>query len=155
MRHVHCAKLPLPHQQHRAHNAQQQNCKRHNPCDAIKALRARRGQNGGAILLHKRLQDQIVVVALVDARNQLIAHALGSRAANVVALQQHLVAAATANHLVTEFIETRTRIGGTHREDHHHGKQSRLDNAQNRFRNARQLSSVAALQRGFRRHARP
>jgi hypothetical protein len=64
--------------------------------------------------MNKTLQHKIVAVAALDAGHKLLAHAIGVSAADVIALDEHLVAAAHAHERVAEAIETRIGIAGAH-----------------------------------------
>ena len=87
------------------------NRERHDPSHAIEAGRRGRGQHGVAVLLHEALQHQGIAVAALDAGNQLVAHALGVGAADMVAFQQNLVAAAHAHQAVSQFVEAGVAVG--------------------------------------------
>ena len=53
----------------------------------------------------------------IDRCHEFVAHAVGIRAADVVAFQKNLVAAADAHHLMADFIEARGRIAAPRGED--------------------------------------
>ena len=97
--------LPGTHQGHDACHGKRENHKGHDPGHAVEARRRRRGQHRVAVLLNETLQHQAVAVATLDGGHQLVAHAIGVGAADMVALQQHLVAAAHAHQAVAETIE--------------------------------------------------
>ena len=70
------------------------------------------GEDRGSVFLHEGLFDQAVAVAAVDGGHQFVAHAVGVGAADVIAFEKNLVAAADAHHLVAEFVEARGGIAG-------------------------------------------
>ncbi len=63
---------------------------------------------------------------------QLVAHAIGVRAADVIALQQHLVAAAHAHQLMAELVEARVGVGA-HEQHGQQRDQRELRDAKFRF----------------------
>ena len=72
----------------------------------------------GPYFSHKGGKDRLVAVAPVDAGHQFLAHPIGVWAADVVALQQELVAAAAAHDLVAQLVEARAGICGGSRQNH-------------------------------------
>ena len=67
------------------------------------------------------------------AGHQLVAHAVGVLAADVIALQQNLVAAAHAHQLMAQLVEARVGVGA--KEEHgERGEQRELRNAAEQFR---------------------
>jgi len=60
------------------------------------------------------LFDQAVAVSAGQAGHEFVAHAVGVWAADVVALQQNLMAAADAHQLVAKFAEAGGWIAGAH-----------------------------------------
>ena len=59
----------------------------------------------GAVLLNERLQGEIVVVAAIECGCEFAAHAVGVLAADVIALEQDLVAAADAHQVMAQVVE--------------------------------------------------
>lgn len=84
---------------------------------AVETFHGRRGQNRGSIFLHEALLDQAVTVSARDCGHEFVAHAVGSRAADVVAFQENLFAAADAHHLVTDFVEAGGGISGSEKSE--------------------------------------
>ena len=80
-------------------------------------------QHHVAVLLHKTLQDQRIVVATLNAGDQFIAHALGIGAAHVVAFQQHLIAAAHAHQPMAQLVEARVGVGAQKQHGQHRDQQ--------------------------------
>jgi hypothetical protein len=88
------------------------------------------GEDGGSVFLHERLLDQAVAVAAADGGHQFVAHAVGVGAADVVALQQNLVAAADAHHLMADFVEARGRVAGAEQGEDGEGEQAAVEAAE-------------------------
>src|SRR5258708_23386434 len=72
---------------------------------AVEALGSGSSENSGTVFLHEALLDQAVAVAARDGSHEFVPHAVGGRAADVIAFQKDLVAAADAHHLVADFSE--------------------------------------------------
>jgi hypothetical protein len=68
------------------------------------------------------LQHQIVVVALINRRHQLVAHFVGVGAADVIALEKNLAASAGAHHAVAEIFKAGIGVARAQKE-----KQRRAD----------------------------
>ncbi len=79
---------------------------------AVEALHGRGGEHRGAVFLHEALLDQAVAVSARDRGHEFVAHAVGIGAADVIAFQKNLVAAADAHHLVADFVEAGGGVSG-------------------------------------------
>ena len=66
----------------------------------------------GPVFLHEGLLDKAVAVATRDGGHEFVAHAVGIGAADVVAFEQNLAAAADAHQLMAELVETSAGIAG-------------------------------------------
>ena len=110
------ARLPQAHQPHGQDYGERKDRERHDPRDAVEAGGGGRGQHGVAVLLHEALQDQRIAVAAREAGGKLIAHAVRVGAADVIAFQQNLIAAAHAHELMAQLVEA--RIGVSAQKDH-------------------------------------
>ena len=69
----------------------------HDPRGAIEAGAGGSGEDSRAVFLHERLLDQAVAVAAAHGGHEFVAHAVGVGAADVIALEKDLVAAADAH----------------------------------------------------------
>ena len=96
--------------------------KRHDPRGAIEAGRGRRSQYRGPVFLYEGLLDKAVAVSTSDGGHEFVAHAVGIRAADVVAFKQNLSAAADAHQLVAELVETSAGIAGAGEDRDHSGE---------------------------------
>src|SRR5215813_4714363 len=96
--------------------AENQRHKRHHPGHPVETCRWRCSQHGRSILLHETLQRKVVAVAAIKRSHQFAAHAIGIRAAHVVALQQNLAAAAGAHQAMTEIAKP-GGVACTHESD--------------------------------------
>ena len=105
------ARLPQSHQPDGQDDCNHEHGEWHDPRDAIEAGRGRRGQHSVAVLLHEALQDERVVVTARQASGQFVAHAIRVGAADVVALQQNLIAAAGAHQLMAKLVEAGVGVG--------------------------------------------
>ena len=108
------ARLPDTHQGHDAGHGKRKDHERHDPGNAVEAGGRWRREYCVAVLLNETLQHKIVTVTALDGGHKLLAHAIGVRAANVIALEEHLVAAAHAHERVAEAIEARIGVARTH-----------------------------------------
>jgi hypothetical protein len=63
------------------------------------------------------LFNQTVAISAGNRSHEFVAHAVGVRAADVVAFQKNLLAAADAHHLVTDFVEAGGRISGAEEDE--------------------------------------
>ncbi len=99
------------------------------PGGAIEALVGGRGEHGGAVFLHEGLLDQAVAVAAGDGGHQFVAHAVGVGAADVVAFEQNLVAAADAHQLVAEIVEAGSGIAGADEGEDGEPEQATMESA--------------------------
>src|SRR5579872_1411304 len=98
--------------------ADDQQDKGHDPGRAVEAFAGGSGEDGRPVFLHEGLFDEAVAIAAGDGGHEFVAHAVGVGAADVVAFEKNLVAAADAHELVAEFVEACGRIAGSHeRED--------------------------------------
>ena len=97
------------------------------PGGAIEAGGGGRGEHRGAVFLHEGLFDQAVAVAAADGGHQFVAHAVGVGAADVVAFEQNLVAAADAHELVADFVEASGGIAGAGQGEHGEGQQGAVE----------------------------
>src|SRR5207302_2274752 len=102
------------HEDHGSETAEQGN-EWHDPGDATKSAGAGSCHDGGAVFLDERLQREVVIIAAIERRRQLVAHAVGILAAHVVALQQYLVAAADAHQVMAEIAKARVLIADPHK----------------------------------------
>jgi len=98
--------------------AQDQSCERNDVGRAVEALGSGSRENRWSVFLDEALLDQTVAVSAVEGCQKLVAHAVGGGAADVVAFQKNLIAAADAHHLMADFVKARGGIAGTEeRED--------------------------------------
>jgi hypothetical protein len=77
--------------------------------------------------LDEGLLDQAVAISAIDRCHEFIAHAVGIRAADVVAFQKNLFAAADAHHLVADFVEARGGIAGAEKDEDGGGQDDTLN----------------------------
>src|SRR5581483_686459 len=100
--------LPLADHNGRPKRRREEHGKRHDPGHSIEAACAGRGEDRRPVLAHERLQNGIVVGVVLHGGRKFLSHLVGVSAAYVIALKQHLIAAANANNAVmTEFVEAR------------------------------------------------
>src|SRR5437588_8729648 len=97
----------MPDEHYRQSEARHQHREGHDPGNSVETRGGGRGQNGSSIFLHERLQDEVVTVAAAQTRSQFVSHASRSRTADVVALEQNLIASAGADQLVANGVEAR------------------------------------------------
>jgi hypothetical protein len=99
------------------------------PCGAIEARGGGGGKDRGAVFLDERLLHQAVAIAAGNGGHEFVAHAIGIGAADVVAFEQDLAAAADAHQLVADFLETGGRIAGTGESENSEGEQDAVESA--------------------------
>src|SRR5579859_5842911 len=85
----------------------EKNRERRDPCDSVEAASGWRSKYGCPEFLYKCLQNPVVAIVALDRRHELVPHAVGVRTADVVTLQQYLVASADAHHAMTKIVEAR------------------------------------------------
>jgi len=80
--------------------------------------------------LYEGLLDEVIIVAAGDGGHQLIPHAVGVGASNVVAFQEELAAcSADTNEAVADFVEAGGRISGTGESENGEGEQDAVEDA--------------------------
>src|ERR1700683_4762797 len=104
----------FPRSNHRKdrEESEKQRHKRHDPCGAIESRSARRSQHRWSVFLYESWLHQAVPIPAADGGHKFISHAIGIGAADMVTLQQNLVAAANAHELMTDFVEAGRGIAG-------------------------------------------
>jgi hypothetical protein len=83
-------------------------------------------EHGWSVFLDEALLDQAVAVSASHRCQEFVAHAVGRRAANVVAFQKNLVAAADAHHLVADFVEACGGVSGADQSEDRGAEQKGL-----------------------------
>jgi hypothetical protein len=96
--------------QHDQAEAKNQDDERNDVGYPVETFRGGRGQYRGAVFLNERLLDQAVAVSALDRGHEFGAHAVGGRAADVIAFQKNLIAAADAHHLMADFVKAGSGI---------------------------------------------
>jgi hypothetical protein len=96
------------------------------PGNAVKSGLLRGGEHGWTILLHERLQSEVIVITAVDRSNQLGAHPIGVAAADVIALEQDLTATAGAHQAMTEIIESGRIVASASKDPHSDNQKHQL-----------------------------
>ena len=76
--------------------------------------------------MHEALLDQAVAVSAGDGSHEFVAHAVGSGAADVVAFQKNLFAAADAHHAMSDFVEAGGGISGAEKGEDGEAEQEGL-----------------------------
>jgi len=109
--------------------AEDQDGERHDPRSAVKAAGGGSGEDGRSVFLHEGLLDEAVAVAAADGGHEFVAHAVGVGAADVVALEQDLVASADAHELMAEFVEAGGGVSGAGESGDSEGEQSAVESA--------------------------
>jgi hypothetical protein len=79
--------------------------------------------------LHEGLLDQAVAIAASDGGHELVAHAVGIGAADVVALEQNLVASADAHQLMADFVKAGSGISGAGKGEDGDGQECAVEGA--------------------------
>src|SRR5215813_2583482 len=126
------AGLPHPHQPHCKRASCEEYRERHDPGNNVEAAVRRSGQHGVAVLLYETLQHQRIAVTTLEASGELVAHAVRIGAADVVTLQQNLVAATHAHELMAEFAKACVSVSA-HKAHGHHSNQRELGKAEFRI----------------------
>ena len=67
--------------------------------------------------MHEALEDEVVVAAFIERGEKLVAHFVRGLAADVVAFEQDLSAAAGAHHAVAEVFESGVGVSGTKEDE--------------------------------------
>src|SRR5262249_5667584 len=74
----------------------------HDPGNAIEALICGRSKHERPVRLNKKLNDPAIGIAAIHGSGELLLHAREIRAAEMVALEQDLIAATHADDLASE-----------------------------------------------------
>jgi len=99
------------------------------PGGAIEAGGGGSGEHRGSVFLDESLLYQAVIVAAAEGSHQFVAHAVGSGTADVVTLEQNLVAAADAHQLVADLGEAGRRVARAGKGEDGEREQSAVESA--------------------------
>ena len=109
-------------------HAERESYEWHDPGNAVEAAGGRGGDYGRAVVLHEALHDEVVIVAAIQCRDQLVPHFVGRRTPDVIAFEQDLSASANAHHAMTELVEAGI-VAGTQEEKDRQDNEGELDAA--------------------------
>src|ERR1019366_6180258 len=98
------AHAPALHKDPGAEQAKDEQRGGHDPGDDVELREHGRGEGGGTVFVLEGGEDDVVRVAVVDGGAEFGEHAIGIGAADVVALDEDLGAAADAHQLVAEIL---------------------------------------------------
>jgi len=99
------------------------------PCGAIEAGVGWGCEDDGSVFLYEALLDQAVAIAAGDCGHQFVAHAVGVGAADVIAFEEDLIAAANAHQLMAEILEARGGIAGADKGEDGEAKRDAVQGA--------------------------
>ena len=92
----------------------------HDPGDVVEAAAERRGEDGRTVLLNEPVEDLLVRATRGELLVEFVDHAGGVGAADVVAFEEYLAAAAGAHHVVADPLVAFG--GGVSSAQHDHGE---------------------------------
>src|SRR5260370_41175020 len=98
------------------HQSEPKRHKGNNPGGAIEPSVCGSSQDRGAILLYERLRDQAVAIAPRYGSHPFVAHDVGIRAADGIALQQNFTKTSDAHQLVAEAVKARHFLSAEHQK---------------------------------------
>ena len=105
------ARLPQSHQPDGQNDCNHEHREWHDPRDAIEAGRGRRGQHQCCRTSARSFAGRANRCRRARGRGQFVAHASRIGAADMVAFQQNLIAAADAHQLMAQLVEARVGVG--------------------------------------------
>src|SRR5207248_11650436 len=91
---------------------------RHDPRKPVEAAIGWDGEHGCPVIQNEPLQHAVVGFSAINCRHQFVAHSRRVTAANVIALEQNLIAAADTHHLMAKAVDAHGVIACAEQQQH-------------------------------------